>query len=368
MRTAKHWILLNTTLALLAVATEGEAQNAPPTSAGWHSLTAQGGRAAPIAIDQRTCFARAQQALQTLVFYDLAPQGGWALTGVRGSLKASIHCVAMGNGSMIDVAVAAPAGFAGQTAQVRDALRDAMLGRGGGADALGRRWKVVSAGGWTAVWTRRSNSNTFDGLWTGPQGQRATTVITVTMDGRNVTANRTQSSDGFLCRFTGQVATDGVTVSGSARCGDTTFDWNARIIGDAMLGRGGGADALGRRWKVVSAGGWTAVWTRRSNSNTFDGLWTGPQGQRATTVITVTMDGRNVTANRTQSSDGFLCRFTGQVATDGVTVSGSARCGDTTFDWNARIIGDAMLGRGGGADTLGRNLMMPLADEARRSG
>ena len=175
MRTAKHWILLNITLALLAVATEGEAQNAPPASAGWHSLTAQGGRAAPIAIDQRTCFARAQQALQTLGFYDLALQGGWALTGVRGSLKANIHCVAMGNGSMIDVAVAAPAGFAGQTAQVRDALRDAMLGsagssgtpppgldpRGGGADAYARLYADLAT---TIAEVGRTQLGWADGL------------------------------------------------------------------------------------------------------------------------------------------------------------------------------------------------------------
>ena len=199
--------------------------------AGWHSLTAQGGRAAPIAIDQRTCFARAEQALQTQGFNDVRTQDGWALTGVRGSLKASIHCVAMGNGSMIDIAAAAPAGFAGQTAQVRDFLRDAVSGRVSAVD-LGRRWNIVGAGGWTAVWTRRGNSNTFDGVWTGPRGQRETTVVTVTIDGRNVTANRTQSSDGFLCRYTGQVASDGVTVRGNARCGNNnTFGWNATITG-----------------------------------------------------------------------------------------------------------------------------------------
>ena len=105
---------------------------------------------------------------------------------------------------------------------------------GGTASAvdLGRRWNVVGAGGWTAVWTRRGESDTFDGVWTGPQGQRVTTVVTtVTIDGRNMTANRTQSSDGFLCRYTGQVASDGVTVRGSARCGATTFDWSATISG-----------------------------------------------------------------------------------------------------------------------------------------
>ena len=105
---------------------------------------------------------------------------------------------------------------------------------GGGTTSavdLGSSWNLVGAGGWTGVWTRRGNSNTFDGVWTGPQGQRETTVVTVTIVGRNVTANRTQSSDGFLCRYTGQVASDGVTVRGDARCGDITFDWSATITG-----------------------------------------------------------------------------------------------------------------------------------------
>jgi hypothetical protein len=97
--------------------------------------------------------------------------------------------------------------------------------------AQAERWNVKGAGCWTAVWTRRGNSNTFDGLWMGPQGERVITVLGITISGRNVTANRTSSSDGSLCQYTGQLTTDGVAVSGSARCDNgSPWKWSATIV------------------------------------------------------------------------------------------------------------------------------------------
>ena len=166
----------------------------------------------------------------------------------------------------------------------------------------------MTAGGWTAVWTRRGNSETFDGVWTGPQGQRETTVVAVTIDGRNVTANRPQSSDGFLCGYTGQVAADGVTVRGSARCGASTFDWSATITG-------------GRTGPPLEP------W-ERMRDRPFRTFW----------ELTIEIRGSQVSIFR--RSGRTTCNCTGTLGADGVTVQGTYGCSTLagTFTWSAVIL------------------------------
>lgn len=94
---------------------------------------------------------------------------------------------------------------------------------------------------------------------------------------------------------------------------------------------------LGTVWSIVGAGGWTAVWTRRGTGKTFDCVWTGPQKERVTTVVNVEMDGRSVRATRTSSSDGILCRYTGNyegpLQGSGGSIRGTAKC-DKGGPWN----------------------------------
>jgi hypothetical protein len=94
----------------------------------------------------------------------------------------------------------------------------------------------------------------------------------------------------------------------------------------------------GEYWIVTGAGGWSAIWTRRENSNIYDGLWTGPQGQILKTVIEIKISGDKMTGTRTSSGDGILCNYTGQMSLNGLSVSGTASC--TTgppWNWSAVI-------------------------------
>lgn len=81
------------------------------------------------------------------------------------------------------------------------------------------------------------------------------------------------------------------------------------------------ADAFGRVWDVTECCGWKGVWTRRGDTNVFDSAIANPNGEKLTMVISVTVNGNSVTAQRTASSDGILCSYTGILV--GATVSGS---------------------------------------------
>lgn len=72
--------------------------------------------------------------------------------------------------------------------------------------------------------------------------------------------------------------------------------------------------------------GWTSVWTRRGNSDVFDASFTGPAGQRGSTVNTVSANANSVTIRRTSSTDGILCTYEGTIQADGTTVEGSYTC------------------------------------------
>jgi hypothetical protein len=91
---------------------------------------------------------------------------------------------------------------------------------------------------------------------------------------------------------------------------------------------------LGHTWNEEESG-WRSVWTRRGNSNVFDARFTGPAGQKASTVNTVTIEGNRISIKRTSSSDGYLCTYQGTIQADGVTIIGTYSCGNRK--WRATI-------------------------------
>jgi hypothetical protein len=96
------------------------------------------------------------------------------------------------------------------------------------------------------------------------------------------------------------------------------------------------ADALGSVWDETDAGGWTAVWTRRGDTNAFDATFANSDGRKVTTVNFVTINGNNININRTASSDGILCTYTGILI--GAKVSGTFACnGHGAGQWQVTI-------------------------------
>jgi FkbM family methyltransferase len=61
-------------------------------------------------------------------------------------------------------------------------------------------------------------------------------------------------------------------------------------------------DPLGSVW-IEEESGWDGVWTRRGRSNVFDAVWT-KNGLRIEAVLSIAMDGDQVTLTREASSDG----------------------------------------------------------------
>ncbi len=95
---------------------------------------------------------------------------------------------------------------------------------------------------------------------------------------------------------------------------------------------------LGKIWRVKDEG-WEGVWTRRGSSNVFDGVWT-KGSQKLTAVLTITITGEVVTVDRTQSSNGDVCTYSGTIAADGRSVAGMVRSyggGGSLTRWSAVI-------------------------------
>ena len=97
-------------------------------------------------------------------------------------------------------------------------------------DWLGTQWNETESG-LPAIWTRRGTSNIFDAV--GLQPPYGTHVSTITRQGNTVTVLRRESSDGNDCDYTGTLAPDGLTVSGTYQCTlyPPTSGWNATIKG-----------------------------------------------------------------------------------------------------------------------------------------
>jgi len=97
------------------------------------------------------------------------------------------------------------------------------------------------------------------------------------------------------------------------------------------------ADPLDRVW-YESESGWSGVWTRRGTSNTFDAVWTHG-ASRVTAVLTIQVQGDSVNISRRQSSDGNDCNYSGRLAADRRSVSGTYTCNrfPGPYAWNATI-------------------------------
>lgn len=197
---------------------------------------------------------------------------------------------------------------------------------------LGRRW-IVQEGAWRAVWTRRGQSNTFDGRWSLAGQPDITAVLTIYTIGPVIFIQRQNSSDGNNCIYTGTFSPDGRTASGQNYCNRGGGPWSAVIEGQRPQPQ----DRLGRRWEEQE-GGWTVIWTRRGNSNVFDGRWKQAGQPDVTAVLTIYIQGNNVQVERRNSSDGNNCDYRGTLSADGRTVSGQFTCNRGGGSWRATII------------------------------
>lgn len=80
---------------------------------------------------------------------------------------------------------------------------------------------------------------------------------------------------------------------------------------------------LGSWWMVYGAEGWLATWTRRGQSDVFDGLWRRGNEQ-VRTVVRIERLANLVTITRLESEDGLHCVFDGRI--EGAQVKGGGRC------------------------------------------
>lgn len=190
---------------------------------------------------------------------------------------------------------------------------------------LGTRWEVEE-GGWRGVWTRRGNSNVFDGRWTRQGANPITAVLRMQVQDNFVCISRRNSSDGNNCQYVGRI--EGNRVTGFNVCDRGGGQWSGTI-----QRRQQGPD-LGRRWDVQE-GAWRAVWTRRGNSNVFDGRWTRQGANPITAVLTMEQDGNNVRILRRNSSDGNNCEYNGRI--QGRNASGRFTCDQGGGNWSATI-------------------------------
>lgn len=193
---------------------------------------------------------------------------------------------------------------------------------------LGIEWHEQE-GPWIGVWRRRGNSNIFDARWTMPGAPAITAVLTIYIFGNFVFVLRQNSSDGNDCAYTGTLSRDGRTVSGTYRCIRGGGTWTATIIRRERID-------LGRVW-YEQEGGWNGVWRRRGNTNIFDARWTMPGAPDITAVLTINIFGNNVQVLRRNSSDGNNCDYTGTIAGDGRTVTGTYTCTQGGGSWRATI-------------------------------
>ncbi|NQU58519.1 MAG: hypothetical protein HQ513_14905 [Rhodospirillales bacterium] len=99
-----------------------------------------------------------------------------------------------------------------------------------------------------------------------------------------------------------------------------------------------GSMGLGSVWSV-KAEGHIGTWKRRGGSNLFDAIW-DRYTRRVTTLVEVNIQGKRVTAQRKQSSDGYLCSYVGNLSADGRSVSGTYTCptySNRQYRWSASI-------------------------------
>lgn len=115
----------------------------------------------------------------------------------------------------------------------------------------------------------------------------------------------------------------------SSSCVSVTYHYHL-----VKRGRPVASDSLGIRWDERENYGHPGVWTRRGTSNVFDADWIGVRA-----VLTISIQGRQVSVARRQSSDGNDCDYVGTLAENGTTVSGTYRCTKYPgpYSWEATI-------------------------------
>jgi hypothetical protein len=120
------------------------------------------------------------------------------------------------------------------------------------------------------------------------------------------------------------------------------FADESAVLARIPSGRGGGGGGtgsagcgLGTRW-AVNDGGWPGIWTRRGNSNVFDGVWT-KDGQ-FTALLTISINGNRVNVSRRYATLGGDCELKdGILDPDGVTVTGTTVCTHGSAGFRAEI-------------------------------
>lgn len=95
---------------------------------------------------------------------------------------------------------------------------------------MGAQWQV-SEQDWTGVWTRRGNSNTFDGQWRAPGRPDVQGVLEMNIDDRNVRIRRTDRFTNQRCEYRGQISRDGRSAQGWVSCNNgPRLNWDATIF------------------------------------------------------------------------------------------------------------------------------------------
>lgn len=230
---------------------------------------------------------------------------------------------------------------------------------------LGRVWRQ-SENGWSGVWTRRGNSNTFDAVWT-KDSVRVTSVLTMKLlSGSRVSILRRDTSHSTVVDYTANIGSNGrVTGTGKVRNGIGPYQWTARIEGASTTAapkptpprapvatppagppdatppgtqpdKPGHSAGLGRVWHEEE-NGWSGTWKRRGNSNTFDAVWTKGSG-RVTAVLTMTQrSGGRVSIHREDTSSTMQVGYEGTIRGDQVRGTGKILSTGWSFPWHARI-------------------------------
>ena len=100
--------------------------------------------------------------------------------------------------------------------------------------SLGRVWQE-SESGWSGVWTRRGDSNVFDAVWNKPGQATVHAVMTMTVSGNTVSIQRSSLTGAPEHTYRGQIASDGVSVSGIYTLGANSSTWSATITGGSSV-------------------------------------------------------------------------------------------------------------------------------------
>jgi|GEM_PF-5716979 len=103
---------------------------------------------------------------------------------------------------------------------------------------LGAQWQV-SEQGWTGLWVRRGDSNTFDARWNMPGQPEIRGVLDMRLDDRNVRIDRTDVYTNQHCEYRGEISRDWRTAQGWLSCNNgPRVDWSANIYRQGESFRG----------------------------------------------------------------------------------------------------------------------------------